>query len=375
MPSYEQAIGAVYSLYIPDDDQAIALGYTDIKVYWASSEAGPYSLATTIPLVSGQKDYSYNNTAGLATDWAYHTLYGATPGESPASEPVPVGPPQSTRLAIRRGVGERLNIMETADVTTGTDANTVVCSSLIDADASPSKYANRYARAVGGNVDGETKRVRNTANNGYVPASGTLNFGADFSAPPNSSVTLELWRAERDQDPSVRIDNAMQRARHRLWWEETFFVSTDANVTEYSMPATMLLGSVKAVEYAAGSFPEDPDWQPVGFWDLSQDGGQPVMSIRLSALLDSPYSQGTVIRILYNRFGDRMDDDSDYWNVPLEWAVAEVAYEYIKTIRTPAGGKEDISDAGISKAELAEDLDLYRTIYMPRAAIHERGPR
>lgn len=375
MPSFEQVIGGSYSAYIPNDDRAIELGYTDLKVYWANSEAGPYALATTIPLVAGQKDYTYNNTAALAGDWAYHTLYGATPGESPASEPTPIGPPRSTRLDIRRGVGDRLNLLATAAVTGGTDANTVVCASLIDQDASPGKYANRFARAVGGNVDGETRRTRNIANDGYVPASGTLNFGADFSATPDTAVTLELWRPERDQDPSERIDNAMQRARHRLWWQEAFYLSTDANVTEYAMPATMLPGSIQGVEYAAGAFPEAPGWVPVGSWNLDPNGGQPTLSVSLTALGSNPFSQGTVIRVRYNTFGDRMDDDDDYWSVPLEWAVAEVAYEYLKTIRTPSGGKEDTGDAGMALQTIADDLTMYRTIYMPRATAQERGPR
>lgn len=375
MPGFEQVIGGSYSAYIPDDDRAIELGYTEVRIYWGSSESGSFGLATSLPLVAGQKDYTYNNTAALAGDWAYHTLFGATPGESPASEPVPIGPPRSTRLEIRRGVGDRLNLLTTAAVTASVDANTVTCASLIDLDASEAKYANRFARAVGGNVDGETRRVRSAANSGYVPASGNLNFGRDFSTTPDTAVTLELWRPERDQDPSVRIDNAMQRARHRLWWQETFYLSTDSGVTEYAMPANMLQGSIQSVEYAANSFPEAPGWSPVGAWDLDSNGGQPTLTVLLSALGASPYSQGTVIRIRYNTFGDRMDNDEDYWNVPLEWAIAEVAYEYLRTIRVPSGGKEDVSDAGVSLQTIADDLQLYRTIYMPRASVQERGPR
>lgn len=373
MPDPARAIGGVYTAYIPDDDQAMALGYTDLRIYWGTSEAGSYSLADTQSLVSGQKDYSYNKTDAYASDWAYHTLYGAVPGESPASEPVPIGPPRTTRKQVRQGIGERLRMMTLAAVTTGTDANTVVCSSLIDADGSPSKYANRFARAIGGNVDGETKRVRNVANSGYVPASGTLNFGNDFSATPNASVVLELWRASKDEDPAAIIDEGMQRARRRLWWEETFYLSTDSNITEYAMPAAMLPGSVTRVEWASGTYPQSPAWTPVGFWDLYVDGG-PMMSIRRTALGTHAYGQGDVIRITYNRFGDRMDDDADYWNVPLEWAVAECAYDYLQTIRTPKGGKEDVSDATVAKGEVAEELREYRAIYMPRPRVHVRGP-
>jgi hypothetical protein len=268
-----------------------------------------------------------------------------------------------------------LKLVEIVPVTAGTDANTVVCSSLIDLDASAAKYANRIARAVAGNVSGETKRVRNIANAGYVPASGTLNFGGDFSATPNTSTSLELWRAVQDDDPSILIDEAMQRSRRRLWWEETFYFSVDEGITEYNMPPFMLDGSVKSVDFAADTYPTHPDWRPVGWWNLAMDMGQPLLTVKQSSIGNLAYGAGQVIRAVYNRFGDRMDDDVDSWGVALEWAIAETALEYLKTVRTPGGGKEDVSDATVAKAEVADDCMEWRKTYMPTARIQVRNAR
>lgn len=375
MPDFQENIGATVVAFIPNDDRLIDLGYTHVRFYFASSEDGSYSLASSSALVAGQKDYSYNKTDALITDWWYWAPYGAGVGEGPQSEPQPVGPPQCTRKQIRQALGLLLGLMETATVTSGTDANTVVCSSLIDADAPAAKHANKYARAVAGNVSGETKRIRNVANSGYVPASGTLNFGQDFSATPNTSTVLEIWRPVKDDDPSAMIDRAINRARRKVWWEEVFYLTADANVTEYAAPSFMLPGSITAVEYAADSYPEAPDWRPVGFWDLVMDGNQPVLSVSYSPFSSVSYSAGTVIRVRYNRFGDQLDSDTDFWLAPLDWAVAEAGLEFLRQLHMPGGGREDVSDASIAIRELAQEVTEYRAVYMPRPRPQVRLPR
>lgn len=375
MPDFQENIGATVTAFVPNDDRLISLGYTHVRFYFASSEGGSYSLASSEALSSGQRDYSYNKTDALVTDWWYWAPYGTTPGEGPQSEPQPVGPPQCTRKEIRQAVGRRLRLMETAQVTTGTDANTVICAGLIDADASAAKHANKYARSVAGNVSGETKRIRNISNSGYVPASGTLNFGQDFSATPNTSTELEIWRPVKDDDPGALIDEAINRVRRKVWWEEIFYLTAEANVTEYAAPSFMLPGSVTAVEYAANDYPSSPDWRPVGDWDLVTEGGQPVLSISETPFAAVSYSGGAVIRIRYNRYGDRLDADADYWNVALDWAAAEAALDFLRLVLTPGGGREDVSDAGVAIREVAQDVAEWRAVYMPHSRPQVRLPR
>lgn len=376
MPSPQHYIGASVTAFVPNDERLLDLGYTDVRIFWASAENGPFTQEADIPLVGGQFDYFFNKPDAAQTDWWYWAPYGAVPGLGPGSEAMPVGPPRNSRLAVRQGVGRRLGIMQLAPVTTGTDADTLVCASLIDADASPAKFANKFARSVGGNVPGEVRRIRAAANGGYVPATGTLNFGNQFSATPTTSTVLEIWTPAKDSDPSAMVDEAMNRARRRLWWDESFLFTIDRNVTDYFMPASMIPGTVRSVDFAAGDYPERPGWAPVGFWDLSMDLGQPLMTVSRNAFLPSQsYEQGTIIRVRYNRIGDRMDDDDDYWGVPLEWAVAEVAFDYLNLIATPGGGREDVSDAATAKARVLEEALEWRRMFMPPAKVQMRLPQ
>ncbi len=374
MPSPQQAIGWTYSVYEPDVDRLIALGYTHIRVYSSATEDGSYALYESLALVSGTLDYSSNNPSGLATDWGRHTWYGVTPGESGASEPMPMGPPRSTRLAIRQGVGARLKAVNVYSLASVTSASIAVISELIDPDASPHGIANRFARIVSGTGIGQTRRVR-SGSTGYTVASGTVTINRATSPAWVATDSVELWLPDGDQDPSVAIDDAMQRARTKLWWESTFYLTTDDSVSEYYVADTIRDERIKRVEYAADTYPSRPDWCLVGYYDCVMDGGNPLLTVKQSGLGNSLYSGGTVIRVVHNRFGDRMDSDTDYWEVPLEWAIAETAFEYLMTRLSPGGGREDVSDAKTTLLTLREEIDNFRRDYMPSVATRMRTPR
>ncbi|MCX7800088.1 MAG: hypothetical protein N2109_07070 [Fimbriimonadales bacterium] len=373
MPGFAANIGATVTAYIPDDGRLIELGYTHVRFYWAGAEDGTYALVHSEALSAGQRDYSYNKTDAFQTDWWYWAPYGAGPGEGAASEPMPVGPPVATRKAIRQGVGRRLGMLEVAQVTTGTDADTVVCAALIDADASPARYANHYARAIAGNVAGETRRVRSVANSGYVPASGTLNFSRAFSATPNTSTVLELWRPLKDQDASVLVDEAINRVRRKVWWEDVVYLTADEGVTEYAGPGSLLPGAVTAAEWATGSYPDAPGWRPVEDWDVVMVGGQPVVSLQRAPGVAFP--GGTVFRLVYNRFGDLLNDDGDWWTVPVDWAVAEACLDVLRQVMTPGGGREDVADAAAAIQAVADEVGEWRRALMPRAVAQVRVAR
>ena len=371
MPSPVAAIGGTAIAYVPDDAQQLTLGYTHVRFYWASSEGGAYSLATSVALVSGQRDYSYNLTTALATDWFTWALYGAVPGEGPQSEPAPLGPARSTRLAIRQGVGARLKAVLVYPLASVGSATAGVVSELIDPDASPHVIGNRFARIVSGTGIGQTRRVR-SGSTGYTVASGTITINRATSPAWVANDSVELWLPDGDQDPSVAIDDAMQRARSKLWWEDTFYLSTDDSISDYYVAAAIRDERIKRVEYAADTYPTRPNWVPVGYFDCVMDGGNPLLTVKQSGLGNSLYSGGTVIRIVYNRFGDRMDSDTDYWEVPLEWAIAEVAYEYLKNRVAPGGGREDVSDARAAIAAVLDDVMGFRLEYLPSVATRMR---
>lgn len=365
MPTPTAVIGALLAAYVPDDTQQIANGYTGIRFYVASSENGIYSLVNTPALVAAQRDYSYNHTTAAATDWFKWALYGATPGEGPLSEPMPVGPPQVTRKQVRQGVGTRLALMEILTAT-GSSATVFTAPELIDNDRSVHTVGNKWARPTSGSYQ-SARRVRPGATGYSNRATGEVTVGRTFGGPLTASTEVELWAARGEHDPSAAVDEAMQRARRHLWWEETWYFSTDAGVSEYYMPAVLLNGSIKSVEYAADTYPSKPDWQPVGFWALTQDGGTPLMTVLSSAEGHWMYEAGKIIRVRFSRFADRMDSDSDYFGVALEWAVAETALEYVQAQMVPNGSKEELSGIAATAAALQAEVTGLRMTYMPGA--------
>jgi hypothetical protein len=157
----------------------------------------------------------------------------------------------------------------------------------------------------------------------------------------------------------------MQRARLELWWEDTWYFTADDSVSDYYLPRAVRKAAVKRVEWAADTYPTRPGWRPVDWWDIVEDGQQPLLTVLASASGHQMYAAGTVFRIVYNRFGDRMDDDSDYWGVDLEWCVTEVAYEYLFGQLNPSGGREDVGDVVASQQALLEECARMRALYMP----------
>lgn len=362
------AIGAIYNVYIPNVDALITLGYTHVRIYWATSENGSYSLSTSVALVTGTYGYEYNNTAGAAGDWAKHAYYGAVPGETVTSEPVPVAPGQSTRALIRQGAGRRVRLMEPLHtITTVTDTDTIVVSSLIDADGRAETLSNRFGRS-----GTQSRRIRNAAGSGYVPSTGTLNFRRAFSPTLAEGDTLEIWKSRADEDPSVMMDEAMQRARKFIWWEETLYLTATAEQTEYYLPGIIVnKRQVKRVEWALDNFPARPVWQPASK-DVTFDGGIALLSVSKSAGIT--FDAGTTIRVLINRFGDRMDSESDYWLAPLEWCIAETAREFLEVAGAPTGSKEDVTDFNKTLRDVQAECFDYRAVYLPEIELSMEAP-
>lgn len=368
------AIGAILKAYVPDPAAWIALDFTDVRFYYATSEGGNYSLVGSETLSASAYEYSHNHELAVATGWFYWLLYGAIPGEGPASEPMPVGGPQSTRKLIRQAAGKRLRKVNVYKLASVTDAETAVISELIDPDASPHGIANRYARIVGGTATGQTRRVR-AGTNGYTVASGTININRATSPAWAAGNEIELWVADGDTDPSAEIDEAMQRARMRVWWEDTFYLATTAEVSEYALPGIVRDEYVKRVEWAADSYPDRPGWTPVGWYDVTMDSGNPILTLRPSPYGRGTYSGGKIVRVVYNRPGDRMDSDTDYWEADLDWCALEVCRAYLLSRLTPRGGKEDIDDATRAMAAIVDELDSLRSANLPSAATRTRLPR
>ena len=355
---------------VPDVDDVIALGYTEVRFYYASSEAGSYSQGTPATLVSGTLSYSYNRTTGLLTDWWQWCYYGATPGESTRTDPQPVTVGGlTTRKAIRQAVGVALHLCDVFTLASVTDADTAVISETIDADAQAAKYARRFVRVSGGTAIGQTRRI-NAASNaaaGYVPASGTFNINRATSPAWVAGDEVELWVARGDADLSAMIDTAMQYARRNIWIDDEYILVTEDSQSEFPMPQGMSEDHAGAPEVCWGTYPDDPDWQQVGWHRPYTQGGQTWMTIRPAAVGINSYGADRIIRIPYSHQVDEMDSDTDTWPIDLRWAVAEVGVEFLRMLFGPGGGAEDVADIGRAYGVWKEQAATYRAMFNPAA--------
>lgn len=360
------ALGWQYTAPVPDVDDVIALGYTHVRFYYASSEDGSYALGASQALVSGTYSYTYNKTDGLAGDWAQWCFYGLVPGEGIRTDPLPVGPPTiTTAKLIRQAVGRRTGLMDLFTITTASDADTCVISEAIDADALASKYARRFVRISGGTAIGQTRRLNSVVNAavGYIPASGTFNINRATSAAWQAGDELELWVARGDKDMSALVDFAMQDARRHIWIGDYATLITVESQSEYVMPQGAMADHIGVPEMMFGTFPDNPAWMQVGYSRAYVEAGATWVSIKPAAMGIEAYSSGRIVRVPYSRNPDRMDSDTDSWPIPLEWATAEVGLEFLSMLFGPGGGQEDVSDIGRAYGQWKDVAMGYRSQY------------
>lgn len=370
-------IGWMVRYDAPDVASLMDLGYTHIRVYSAASEAGSYSLHESLELVAGTFHYTSNDPDGLATDWVRFAYYGAVPGESDLSEAVPVGPPVSTRKLIRQMAGERLNLCTVHEVLASPSPTTTAFAAqeLIDADNDDEIYARYQVRFTSGGNSGVRRRVRNVANSGYTPATGVLIVNPALSGAPTAGDEFELWHPKGNQDVTDLMDQAINRAAYRVMWEDTHYFVTQTDVEEYRMPGIMLDRMIKSIEWAAGTFGTRPVWRPVEHPSFRRESGSLVLNIAASGLIPPPFSNNTVIKVEYVRHGDLLQSDSDSWDVPLEWASAEAAMEFLDVLGTPTGSLEGVVDAERAKGSLQRQLEVMRQLYMPAPQVIVEIPR
>ena len=141
------------------------------------------------------------------------------------------------------------------------------------------------------------------------------------------------------------------------------------------MPGIMLDRMIKSIEWAAGTFGTRPVWRPVEHPDFRRESGSLVLNIAASGLIPPPFSNNTVIKVEYVRHGDLLQSDSDSWDVPLEWASAEAAMEFLDVLGTPTGSLEGVVDAERAKGSLQRQLEVMRQLYMPAPQVIVEIPR
>lgn len=378
MPDFKANIGGTVHVYVPDDDVQIDNGYDSIRIYWATSRTATATLEATITLVSGQLDYEYVKSNALETDWWEWCFYDADgDSESPRSERMRIGPMVCTRKEIRQEAGKRLRIMRKVGTVLASPSPTTTAfasTNLIDADASSHLYANNIVRFTSGDNAGERRRVRNEANSGYTPATGVLTTNA-FGSAPSAGDEFELWLPKADDDTDDAMDNAIDWSVTRLYWPVTFYLTVDSAVEQYALPMDCRPQYVQEIKVARGTYPDRPDWRAISTWDIHVEQGVPVIELPESRWLTWGLSQGDIIRILYARSVDLLPSDTSRVYVPVQWAAAEAAMEFLEHYVTPGGGLESVVDADRARASLQRTLVHYRRKYMPEPRVIMEIPR
>lgn len=372
MPAQTPVIGTRYDVYVPDLEDLMTLGYTHIRVFQEATEDVAVGAAdTAIALVAGTKDYSYNNTSGLETDWGEHCFYSVALGEGPHSTRVPLGRPRATRKLIRQGVGRRLSLMDTVAIASAT-TTTFIASSLIDPDVSASRFANRIARLADGALAGDIRRVRNVANTGYNVVTGEIKVNRAFGGTPAAAVQVELWKPHGDEDTSSLVDEAMNEARRWVWIEESIILSIDDQVTEYTLPDGCNEKTIAKVEWVGDTFPSRTNWIELDSYEVT---GNTLSVYRESGAYGNVhFTGGDLVRVTWATMGDRMQDDADYWSASLEWCIAETALAYFDRIGKPDGQQEAIAHERAKSGVLREAND-WRNVHMPPMRVKVYGPR
>lgn len=371
MPDQSPYLGTLLVAYIPDPDGHIDDGYDTVRFYTATSESGSFSLAGTDTLASGQYDYSYNDTSGNLTDWYYWVLYSAANGEGDASIPEPVGHPRISRKTIRQDVGKLLRMVDVYDLVAAASSTVATITELIDADADVDTIANRFARCVAGTASGQTRRIRDGSNGYSDLTTGEITVARAFSPAWVAGDEIELWEPEADRDPSDLIDYHMQFAAKRVWWEEVSYFATESSQSEYTVPVQMTENLIKRVEIATDSYPDRPGWAPVGWWGLT---GR-TLTISANPTRDVTYAADKVGRVVWTRYGDRMDSDTDWWRCDREWAALEVAVSYLTGRAAPVGNAEDVRDALRSLEAFESLLRPFRSVLTPSGVSSIQAPR
>ena len=345
------------TVYVPDIARKLEAGYTGVEIRSNSESGGDGVLAANLLLRAGEERYTYRKADGKPTDWA---KWRFTPNGQ-FSEWQRVGPYGVDRRTIRRDVGRRARMMRwpVAEATGATPA-TLTIPSLLDADASPSKFARWFARRP----DGQVRRVRSAANKGFAPDTGVLTLNP-FPDATAANTEIELWKPRTDEDPSELLNESMNVARTRLWIEDAFYFTVENNVSVYAMPFE-LQASVKRVEVAAGTYPEMPRWYPVQHYELTKERGQVLLEMYGSIASDIGinYGDGIIVRVLYNYFPQRMVDDDSVWPVSREWAAAEVGVHFLEDLGV-SHGDEDVNDVARALTFYREQREEERKTWMP----------
>lgn len=223
----------------------VLVDFDSIRVYRGAGPAGPFStLVTTIPLVAGQRSYTYQDTAGTSTSWYeneyYHTV-SAEVSQRSAPYPASVGEVVTLRqlvrdVAARAGLlrpPRRQRLTPTAacgTLTTGSDANTIKVTEYASTLFDSTHFKGAVIHLNDGALAGQEREINTFS---VISGVGTFEMAEDFTGSPASGVTIDIYALVGTDD----IRNAINAARTDIWVDRQAAIVGVENTSEYQLPA------------------------------------------------------------------------------------------------------------------------------------------
>lgn len=234
----DSLLGWTITIPLPDVDQDLTDGWVSVRVYTATSENGAYSLATTISLVAGQTAYTYNNTAGAATDWVYHVLYNGVSEGTPSPVYPVSSAPVLTLGTLRQRVADELTLYgrpkrnstwpgPSGTTTAAGSTTTTVCSAFISARWATEEFIDWCLLATSGTEDGNWRLVSS-----FAGGSGTFTHDA-FASGVGSGQTFELYGKLTPEEWIACINEQLLD----MWLPVRYPIGGLSGQTEYPLPA------------------------------------------------------------------------------------------------------------------------------------------
>jgi len=263
--------------------------------------------------------------------------------------------------SLRQGLGLDLAECTVATVTSA-GATTITAATLVDNDASSSKYDRAWLKVTDGDAAGSVRRIRETDEDetvkGFDPANGILQWSRDLSDVPAPGDEFEIHQLLDPDRMDTLINRALQRCSH-LEQEDITVVSGQR---EYSLAAYTWLTrqqQITQVWWRQGSTALKYKYHPLSWWEVFDDAGVLTLHIRpLAAEGDTIVLEGIA------PYGALSADDEET-DCPAEWVRAMARWEIYNWL-VQSGAAQDVSRYEERRTEAYRDARRLYKLHAPR---------
>jgi hypothetical protein len=210
-----------------------------------ATNLGAFSIASLIPYVFGQTQYTYFDASGATSDWYRIARYGPLGLVGPYSPAWPVLPVPTTtgggarrsRKSCRRMLGRRLGSLQVATTTSdGEPGGTTVISTGLSTVLDSNRYRGWWAMPTDGVSNGQIRVVGETALN---PLDGTMLFSPSFTSQIVAGTEVEFSKLLPHDELGglLGLHQALNLALAECWVMDRLALVGVANQATYDISA------------------------------------------------------------------------------------------------------------------------------------------